>query len=278
MLVSGAVSLLRFAGGLALASATELSFNAIGFFAALLNNGVDCIQNVFSKKLLMGRYSYVELQFYTSAAALVVQIPVWIAWYYDSLIEWLLSEPAAAVAAETGPGHHYLLWMLADATSYHLQSVFAYALMDLISPVTHSVANTVKRAVLIWLSVLFFENPVSWLSVVGTAAVVAGVFAYNWAREQEHAAKLSPGSFTNVPQGSPTEIGRNVPVPPDAPPHTPSRGRGFSGQLTFEVMISESHIMSPREFCGDLFYESLLRKRDSIGFDLIRVSVVAVIY
>ena len=61
-------------GGLGLASASELSFNTIGFVAALLNNCVDCVQNVFSKKLLSGRYGFVELQFYTSAAALVVQV------------------------------------------------------------------------------------------------------------------------------------------------------------------------------------------------------------
>ena len=38
--------------GLALTSATELSFTPIGFGAAVLTNCIDCIQNVFSKKLL----------------------------------------------------------------------------------------------------------------------------------------------------------------------------------------------------------------------------------
>jgi hypothetical protein len=68
------VALVPVAGGLGLASAAEMSFNTIGFVAALLNNCVDCVQNVFSKKLLSGRYGFVELQFYTSAAALVVQV------------------------------------------------------------------------------------------------------------------------------------------------------------------------------------------------------------
>ena len=39
-----------------MARAVEMSFNTVGFIAALLNNCVDCIQNVFSKKLLSGRY------------------------------------------------------------------------------------------------------------------------------------------------------------------------------------------------------------------------------
>lgn len=70
------LSLVPVVGGLALCSATELSFNYIGFFAAVLNNCIDCVQNVFSKKLLSTHYNYVNLQFYTSAAALVIQLPV----------------------------------------------------------------------------------------------------------------------------------------------------------------------------------------------------------
>ena len=39
---------------------------------------------------------------------------------------------------------------------FHCQTIAAYYLMDYISPVTHSVANTAKRAALIWSSVLVF--------------------------------------------------------------------------------------------------------------------------
>ena len=60
----------------------------------------------------------------------------------------------------------------------------AYAVMGLISPVTQSVANTLKRALLIWLSVLYFGNPVTWLSALGTAICISGVFSYNHARRK----------------------------------------------------------------------------------------------
>ena len=46
-----------------------------------------------------------------------------------------------------------------------------------------SVANTGKRALLIWLSVLLFGNPVTFLSGLGTFIVLLGVLLYNKATD-----------------------------------------------------------------------------------------------
>ena len=185
MCVCVCVCFVGFPAGLALASATELEFDTIGFGAALLNNCVDCVQNVFSKKLLNGRYSYVELQFYTSAAALLVQVPMWFYKYYDTLMS-----PAVGPAMSQA----LMVALAIDATSYHLQSVFAYGLMEHISPVTHSVANTVKRALLIMLSILYWGNKVTPWSVMGMALVVVGVFVYNYARQRQQAVRMDATS------------------------------------------------------------------------------------
>ncbi|KAL7398219.1 hypothetical protein ABVT39_006293 [Epinephelus coioides] len=48
------MSLFPVMAGLALCTATEISFNMLGFSAALSTNIMDCLQNVFSKKLLSG--------------------------------------------------------------------------------------------------------------------------------------------------------------------------------------------------------------------------------
>lgn len=45
-----------------------------------------------------------------------------------------------------------------------------------------SVANTAKRALLIWLSVIVFDNPVTYFSWLGTIIVILGVLLYNKAR------------------------------------------------------------------------------------------------
>ncbi|XP_062505413.1 solute carrier family 35 member E2A-like [Corticium candelabrum] len=170
------LSLVPIMGGLALCSANEISFTMIGFMAALINNIVDCIQNVYSKKLLSkdeNPYSPVELQFYASVAAMIMQLPFWIL-YMDS--------PLSIFKKSS----YVLTVFLTNGLMFHFQSITAYSLMSLISPVTHSVANTVKRALLIWLSVLIFSNKVTALSALGTILVIAGVLLYNQAKHVGH--------------------------------------------------------------------------------------------
>ncbi|XP_021171794.2 solute carrier family 35 member E2A [Fundulus heteroclitus] len=172
------LSLFPVMAGLALCTASEISFNMLGFSAALSTNIMDCLQNVFSKKLLSGdtyRFSPPELQFYTSAAAVIMLIPAW---------AFLLDIPAAG---KDGPrfllSQDVILLLLFDGGLFHLQSVTAYALMGRISPVTFSVASTVKHALSVWLSVIVFSNQITLLSAVGTVVVFIGVCLYNKARQ-----------------------------------------------------------------------------------------------
>eukprot|EP00055_Hartaetosiga_balthica_P007879 m.27953 g.27953 ORF g.27953 m.27953 type:complete len:330 (-) comp5995_c0_seq2:1614-2603(-) len=154
--------------GLVLCSATELSFDTIGFAAAAANNIVDCIQNVFSKHLLKS-LTPVQLQFYTSAAAALLQLPI------------LIYTLTPHLSQVTIPPKIWIMIVI-DSVVYHLQSVSAYFTMHYMKPVSQSVANTVKRALLIVLSILWFGNPMSFWSSSGIVVVFIGVFAYNHAR------------------------------------------------------------------------------------------------
>lgn len=172
------LSLFPVMAGLALCTASEISFNMLGFCAALSTNIMDCLQNVFSKKLLSGdtyRFSPPELQFYTSAAAVIMLIPAWM---------FLLDIPAGGKRGQSFLfNQDVILLLLFDGGLFHLQSVTAYALMGRISPVTFSVASTVKHALSVWLSVIVFSNHITVLGATGTVVVFIGVFLYNKARQ-----------------------------------------------------------------------------------------------
>ncbi|XP_061910502.1 solute carrier family 35 member E2A-like [Entelurus aequoreus] len=174
------LSLFPVMAGLALCTATELSFNLLGFSAALSTNIMDCLQNVFSKKLLSGdtyRFSPPELQFYTSAAAIIMLIPAWI---------FLLETPMTEKSGQSFTfSRDIVLLLLFNGGLFHLQSVTAYALMGRISPVTFSVASTVKHAMSVWLSVIVFSNHITLLSATGTVLVFIGVFLYTKSRQAQ---------------------------------------------------------------------------------------------
>ena len=173
--------------GLIVCSATEWSFDFVGFAAAITNNCIDCIQNVFSKKLLQEpSMTPVHLQFYTSIAAAALQIPVMF-WAFSVGHHTSVSRgPSELAGTYSTQKESFWLWplMLLCAVFYHLQSVTAYFTMSLISPVTQAVANTVKRSLLIFLSILHFGNQVTAFNVIGMMTVMAGVGVYSYAKRK----------------------------------------------------------------------------------------------
>nr|CAH7749243.1 unnamed protein product [Callosobruchus chinensis] len=185
------LSLLPVMSGLALCSVNEVSFDLTGFIAAMATNVTECIQNVYSKMLISGdkfKYTPAELQFYTSIASIVVQIPATLL-----MVDFTGTERI----------HYKLMFcFIMNGIFFHFQSITAYVLMDYISPVTHSVANTAKRAFLIWLSIIMFGNPVTILSGLGTVTVIAGVFLYIKAQEYDNdrlvSANLLHRKVTNI--------------------------------------------------------------------------------
>ncbi|CAM4576599.1 solute carrier family 35 member E2B [Lepidochelys kempii] len=201
------LSLIPVMGGLALCTATEISFNILGFSAALSTNIMDCLQNVFSKKLLSGdkyRFSAPELQFYTSAAAVIMLIPAWI---------FFMDVP---VIGKSGRRFSYnqdvIVLLLIDGVLFHLQSVTAYALMGKISPVTFSVASTVKHALSIWLSIIVFGNKITSLSAIGTVLVTIGVLLYNKAKQhqQETIQSLAVAASQNTTEDTKPLISKDL--------------------------------------------------------------------
>ena len=57
---------------------------------------------------------------------------------------------------------------------FHFQSVTAYFTMSLLGTVSQSVANTVKRSLLIFATILYFGNPITYLNVAGIVMVSIG--------------------------------------------------------------------------------------------------------
>jgi solute carrier family 35, member E2 len=201
------LSLVPIVVGLVFCSLSDSSFHIIGFIAALGSNCVDCLQNVLTKRLLNRAYTYVafllvyyahtgpdvsasrsvsQLQLYTSIIATGMQLTYLV-------YNWISSPRNTALPSKNGEQEHSMLYLfvllLLAGLGFYLQSAFAYVLMSLVSPVTHSVANCVKRALLITLSIYYYGDVVSALNSFGMVLVIAGVYVFNVASRIERAAE-----------------------------------------------------------------------------------------
>lgn len=65
-----------------------------------------------------------------------------------------------------------------------LLSEVAFYCLDAIHPVTHAVANTVKRVFLIGVSILVFGHKLTPLGSIGSAVAIAGVLLYSLAKQK----------------------------------------------------------------------------------------------
>nr|XP_005986162.1 PREDICTED: solute carrier family 35 member E2-like [Latimeria chalumnae] len=179
------LSLFPIMGGLALCTASEISFNMLGFSAALSTNIMDCLQNVFSKKLLSGdkyRFTPPELQFYTSAAAIFILIPAWVFLLVSaSPQQFRLSRSRYSWALN----RNVVFALVTKVVIFHCFGFFLFPLSFPTPDLFFSVASTVKHALLIWLSIIIFGNKITAVSAVGTLSVIIGVMLYNKAKRHQ---------------------------------------------------------------------------------------------
>merc|ERR1719198_2001701 len=65
---------------------------------------------------------------------------------------------------------------------FYLYNEVAFLALNRVQPVTHAVANTMKRVVIIVASVIAFNTPISALGVAGSALALSGTLLYSLSR------------------------------------------------------------------------------------------------
>ncbi|XP_027917255.1 triose phosphate/phosphate translocator, non-green plastid, chloroplastic-like [Vigna unguiculata] len=168
-------SLVPIVGGVALASATEASFNWVGFWSAMASNLTNQSRNVLSKKLMVNTEESIDN---ITLFSIITVMSFFISAPVTLLIEGVKFTPSYLQSSGLNVNEVYIRCLLA-ALCFHAYQQVAYMILEKVSPVTHSVGNCVKRVVVIVSSVIFFRTPVSPINALGTAIALAGVFLYS---------------------------------------------------------------------------------------------------
>ncbi|KAL6608294.1 hypothetical protein ACP70R_041357 [Stipagrostis hirtigluma subsp. patula] len=180
-------SLVPIVGGVVLASMTEVSFNWIGFWSAMTSNLLNQSRNVISKKLLADKEETLDdinLFSIMTVMAFLLSAPLMLS------VEGIKFTPS--YLQSTGVNIQELCVKAALAgTCFHFYQQVSYSLLARISAVTHSVANSLKRVVVIVSSVLFFRTPISPINGLGTGIALTGVFLYSRLKKAKPKAKAT---------------------------------------------------------------------------------------
>ncbi|KAJ0053509.1 hypothetical protein Pint_02761 [Pistacia integerrima] len=171
-------SLLPIVVGVALASFTDASFNWTGFCSAMASNVTNQSRNVLSKKFMVRieeTLDNVNLFSVITILSFILLVPAAI------FLEGIKFTPSyLQSAASQGLSIRELcLKSLLTGFCFHSYQQVSYMILQMVSPVTHSVGNCAKRVVVIVSSVIFFRIPVSPINTLGTALALAGVFLYS---------------------------------------------------------------------------------------------------
>merc|ERR1711972_262346 len=93
----------------------------------------------------------------------------------------LLSAPAAwgrAIAAGI-PASKLFYMIVASGFHFFMYQLSSFWVLSCVPPITHSVLNTLKRVVIIIVSIIVFRTPVTFQSGLGTATAIGGVLLYS---------------------------------------------------------------------------------------------------
>ena len=87
------------------------------------------------------------------------------------------------------------MYLFVGSMFYHLYNQTSYQALADLSPLSHSVANTVKRVVIILASVAVFRNPITPAGMVAAAVAILGTCLYSVVQQNDKKkAALAPAN------------------------------------------------------------------------------------
>jgi solute carrier family 35 protein E1 len=168
-------TLLPVIGGVAIASANELTFSPLALAAAMTSNFCAGLRSVLGKSKLGDGIHTDAGNLYAMMTMMGSALLVPLAWAIEG--STLSGQWKAAVAAGQPP-LRLAQYIASSGIFFYLYNEVAFYILNMVHPVTHAIGNTIKRVVMIFVSVLVLHHRFTVMGAVGSATCLGGVMLY----------------------------------------------------------------------------------------------------
>jgi len=178
------ITLIPIIGGVALASLGELSFSWLAVIACMIANQCAALKAVTGKGVMKQAWAK------SMGAANQYGIVNIASWLTLLPIALFVEGPKAKasfdkyVAVAPNKKKDILFNTLASGFAFYLYNEVSFMALNKVSPVTHSVANTLKRVVIIVVSCIVFKTKMTTESIVGSTVAITGTLLYSLAKNK----------------------------------------------------------------------------------------------
>jgi len=160
--------------GVAMSSATELSFSWYCLAAGIMSNVFAAARGVFGKKQMSGSASKtLSPENYYAVLTIIsfmLLLPIMLLFEGSKIIGLSIVDEKI----KTGIKNAVISGIL-----FYLYNEVSFKALSNLNAVSHALANTVKRIVIIISSVIIFSEPLTAIGKAGATLAIAGVFFYS---------------------------------------------------------------------------------------------------
>ncbi|KAB8342902.1 hypothetical protein FH972_022499 [Carpinus fangiana] len=199
------LSLVPLTLGVVMACSANLSGDFVGLLFALGSALLFVTQNIVSKKLfneaaraesegvlpseMRKKPDKLNLLCYSSFLAFLLTIPIWVGSEAVTLLQDLFNDGTIELAQRPDALDHgrLALEFVFNGVFHFAQSLVAFVLLSMVSPVTYSVASLIKRVFVITFAVVWFGNPLTTIQGLGIAMTFVGLYLYDRTKDTSRA-------------------------------------------------------------------------------------------
>lgn len=245
------LSLVPLTIGVFMACAADTTTNFLGLFYAFGSAVLFVTQNIVSKKIFneaakaeadgtpytRRKPDKLNLLCYSSLMAFAFTAPIWLFSEGWSLAKDYMQDATITLRERPGSLDHGALAaeFIFNGIFHFAQSLVAFVLLGMTSPVTYSVASLIKRVAVIIFAIIWFGNAVTTTQMFGFPLTFIGLYLYDRTHDSSKADKRARAMGEAKEPLLPINVSdakKNDPAPPmytQSPAAVEDLGRHFAG-------------------------------------------------